>query len=667
VVVESNVLAGPALAVAMIAALAAALLAIASRGHRPAMIVVALSGVATGAAGIALILGPAVVVHAGSVLGYRLVDLRFDGLSGVFLVALGAVGTAASVYAIGYEEAGRSRLGTLSYVVFLTSLGVVFGASNAFTFLFAWEAMALSSAALVLGPRPARAVVRAGYIYIAMTHVATAAIAIALASWSAAAGSLDFAAYRAAAAGLDGPLRDVLFVLLLVGFGTKAGMMPLHVWLPRAHPVAPSHVSALMSGVMIKAGIYGLVRFGIEYMGAGPGWWGVVVLALGAASAVLGILYALSERDLKRLLAFSSIENSGIILIGLGVALLGSAAQSPALVVGGAAAALFHTVNHALFKGLLFLGAGAVQSATHSRDLDRLGGLGRVMPLTAVAFAIGSVAISGLPPLNGFASEWLTFHALLDASGTSDLDPVIRFVCYATVGALGLTAALVLAAFVKATGLTFLALPRSDAAAHAGDVPRSMRAALVLLAGSCVVVGAGAGPIGAVLAGIARAAEDPISTVVSVEELVPPPTLGSYDPLLVAAALLAAAVAVMAVARSGALPARRAPTWTCGIAPEPAFEYTATSFSKPVRLFYEPVLRPDRELRVEFHDGAPFPKRVAYRSETDHVIETRFYGPLHRASITFSQWARRAQQGTLQLYLAYTVGATVILLLVVRP
>jgi hydrogenase-4 component B len=526
--------------------------------------------------------------------------------------------------------------------------------------------MALSSAVLVVGPRPSQSVVRAGYVYLAMTHLATAAIAVAFAAWSAAAGSTQFASWGLASSGLQGPVRDVLFVLVLVGFGTKAGMIPVHVWLPRAHPVAPSHVSALMSGVMIKAGIYGIVRFGIETLGSGPAWWGGLVLAIGAISAVLGVLYALAEHDLKRLLAFHSVENIGIILLGLGVALLGMSARIEPLIVLALAGALFHTFNHALFKALLFLGAGAVQAAAHTRDLNRLGGLARVMPVTALAFGLGAAAISGLPPLNGFASEWLVFQGLLTTGGTTLIDPVMRFSSYLAVGALALTAALAVACFVKATGMTFLAMPRTTAAAEAREVGRLMRGAMVGLAGGCVAVGVAAGPIGSVLADVARSVISPATATAPAGRLVPPVTIGPYDPALVSMAVVGLAVAIAAIAAINARPARRAPTWTCGIIPEPAFEYTATSFSKPLRMFFEPILRPARDLSVELHEGTPFPKRVSYHSEVDHLIETRVYAPAHRVAIAFAQLARRLQQGTLQLYLAYSVGAVIVLLLLAR-
>jgi hydrogenase-4 component B len=667
---DIETLATACIAAAALLVVVGACLALIVDGHRPAMIAATLASVACAVAGVGVVAGPALEARFGGVLGYSLVDLRFDALSGVFLVALGIVGAASSLYALAYHDAHRSRLDTFAYLVFIASLALVFGAASAFSFLFAWEVMALSSAALVVGRAPDRSVARAGYVYLAMTHLATAAIAIAFALWSAAAGSLDFSAWPAAGQTLDGPARDVIFLLVLVGFGTKAGMMPLHVWLPRAHPAAPSHVSALMSGVMIKAGIYGIVRFGIEFLGAGPAWWGVVVLAVGAVSAILGVLYALAEHDLKRLLAFHSVENIGIILLGLGVALIGMTEGATPLIVVGLAAALFHTLNHAMFKALLFLGAGAVQAATRTRDLNRLGGLARLMPVTAISFGLGAAAISGLPPLNGFASEWLTFQGLLSLGGAEQAGLIVRFTGYLAIGALALTAALAVACFVKATGMTFLALPRTEGAANAREVGGAMRIAMAGLAIGCIGVGVLAAPIAAALAGVARgvgaARPDSAALVPPPATLVPPPALGSYAPALLALALLLIGVAVLAAMRLRARPARRAPTWTCGILPEPVFEYTATSFSKPLRLFFEPVLRPERELHVDLHEGTPFPRRISYHSEVDHLIESRVYGPLHRASIVLSEVARRLQHGTLQLYLAYTVGAVVILLLVAR-
>ncbi len=640
------------------------------RSGPAAMLLSVLGSLALVALGIVVIAtGEVVAVSAPSPIGIALVDVRVDALSALFLVALGIVGIAASVFGVGYHghgPAGRDRT-EAAFPVFLLSLALVFASGDVFAFLFAWEVMALSSAALVFGARPDAAVARAGYFYLAVTHLATAAIVVAFAVLAAAAGASDFASLAATTGTLPALGRDVVFVLLLVGFGTKAGAIPFHVWLPRAHPVAPSHVSALMSGVMIKAGIYGIVRFVLEIMGPGPEWWGIAVLAIGVVSALLGVLYALMEHDLKRLLAFHSIENVGIILIGVGVALLAAGQGATALAIVALTAALFHTLNHALFKSALFLAAGSIQAAVGHRDLNGLGGLARTMPVTAFAFVIGAAAISGLPPLNGFASEWLTFQGLLGAGAATALSPLARSAALLAIGGLGLTAALAVACFVKATGVGFLALPRSPGAAAARETSRWMGAAMVGLALACIAVGLAAGPVSVGIAGIAG-------------EVVGTAPLGLADP--VAAVGPGLGGATYAAAWLGALllaltattwfvgvrrrPARRAPTWTCGIVPEPTFQYTATSYAKLIRLYFGRILRPAREVTVELHPGTPFPRTVRYRGEARHVIDERLYQPIHRAAVGVAQLALRLQNGSLQLYLAYSVIAVLVMLVLAR-
>jgi hydrogenase-4 component B len=611
--------------------------------------------------------GSTVSVRVGEVLGFSLIAVRYDQLSGFFLIALGAVGIASSVYGIGY--AGSASIGNArsaaAYPLFLASLALVFGSDDAFAFLFAWELMALSSAALVVGPRPSASVARTGYLYLSMTHIATAALIVAFAILASTAGSTSFGAFGHTAGRLSPAARDVVFVLLLIGFGTKAGAIPLHVWLPRAHPVAPSHVSALMSGVMIKAGIYGIVRFGLDILGPGPEWWGLLVLAIGVTSAVLGVLYALMEHDLKRLLAFHSIENIGIILIGVGVAIVASADGVTALAAVALTAALFHTLNHALFKSVLFLAAGSIQSAVGSRDLNALGGLARAMPVTALAFGIGAAAISGLPPLNGFASEWLTFQGLIGAGGEGALSLVARSGVLLAVAGLGLTTALAVACFVKAIGMSFLALPRTPRAADARETARTMGVAMAGLAVACIGVGVAAGPVSGVIARISGAllGQEPSSTVGAFVPVVGVEAVYAAGPLAVLLAAVAGVTWLVGVRRRTA---RRAPTWTGGIVPEAAFEYTATSYAKLIRLYYGPVLRPAREVSVELHPGTPFPRTVRYRGEVSHLIDERLYEPLHRAAVAAAQLVRRLQSGSLQVYLAYAVAALVILLLVAR-
>lgn len=651
---------------AVAAAILLALAGVLGLSHRTAT-PAAVSAVAGCAAlivlGLAAILGPVINLQMGDVLGFVPIDVRYDPLAGTFLLALGSIGVAASIFAIGYHGSGRSPLDGLAYPVFLGAMALVVGAANIFAFLLAWELMALSSAALVVGPAPGRDEARAGYIYLALTHLATAAIVVAFAILAAAGGTLQIADLTTTAAALPGLTRDLVFLLLLVGFGTKAGMVPLHVWLPRAHPLAPAHVSALMSAVMVAVGSYALLRFCIGVLGAGPTWWAMLVLALGVLSAVVGALYALAERDLKRLLAFSTIENTGIVLLGLATALLGASIGSVAIETLGIAAALFHVLSHALFKGLLFLGVGAVQQSAGSRDLDRLGGLSRVMPWTAALFCVGALAGSSLPPSNGYASEWLTFQGLLASGGASAADDLARFSAYVAVGALGLAAALGLATYVKATGMTFLALPRSDSATQAREAGRPMLTAMALLAIGCVALGLLAAPVGALLQGVAQSSLTEASGPVTAAD---PASLGTWAPILVAIALGSLMIAGWALAQLRTTPIRRAPTWTCGIEPEPAFEYTAASFEKPVRLFFESFYRPEREIRVELVPGTPFRSRVRYRSEVDHLTESWLYRPLHRLGLMFAHTARRLQQGTLQLYVAYIVVAVVVLLLVTR-
>ncbi|MEZ0241172.1 MAG: proton-conducting transporter membrane subunit, partial [Chloroflexota bacterium] len=568
-----------------------------------ALILAALASAAILALGLlALFGGRPITAEAGSVLGFAVVHVRYDPLAGLFLIALGIVGVASSVFGIG-DEAHVSQRGGLdrtraAYPVFLASLVLVFGADDAFAFLLAWELMALSSAVLVVGARPSPEVARAGYLYLTLTHLATAALVVGFAVLAGTAGSTDFAAFGSAATTLPPTARSIVFVLLLIGFGTKAGAIPLHVWLPRAHPVAPSHVSALMSGVMIKAGIYGVIRFGLEILGPGPEWWGLLVLSIGVASAVLGVLYALMEHDLKRLLAFHSIENIGIILIGVGVAMLASSAGAPVLAGLALTAALFHTVNHAMFKAVLFLAAGSVVAAARTRDLNLLGGLARAMPVTAVAFGIGAAAISGLPPLNGFASEWLTFQGLIGAGGSETLSLLARAAALLAVAGLALTAALAVACFVKATGMTFLALPRGQGAAEAAETGAAMGAAMAGLAILCIAIGIAAGPVAGVIAGVAAG---PLHLGPVAEGGIAAPLAG------IAAVYAAAPIALLLAAIAGATwligmrrrTVRRVPTWTGGVVPEPAFEYTATSYAKLIRLYFGPILRPAREVKVE--------------------------------------------------------------------
>ncbi|MBI2365237.1 MAG: hydrogenase 4 subunit B, partial [Deltaproteobacteria bacterium] len=335
-----------------------------------------------------------------------------DRLSTFFVVVIAVGAIPAALYALGYtrEYTGKHSLAGMgiAFNVFIAAMILVALARNLLTFLALWELMSLASYFLVMTEHEREDTVRAGWIYFVMTHAGFAALFLGFLLLALATGTMDFADWGAAAAKLDPTSRNLIFVLLALGFGSKAGVIPLHVWLPRAHPAAPSHVSALMSGVMIKLGVYGLVRVAFDWLGTGPVWWGGAILVVGAVSAVLGVLYALVEHDLKRLLAYHSVENIGIIMLGLGGGMLFQLSHLPGLAALALVAGLYHTLNHAAFKSLLFMGAGAVLHATHTRNMEEMGGLIKRMPQTAALFLVGSVAIAALPPLNGFISEWLT-------------------------------------------------------------------------------------------------------------------------------------------------------------------------------------------------------------------------------------------------------------------
>ena len=414
-----------------------------------------------------------------------------DRLSAFFIVVIALGAIPAALYAIGYtrEYAGKYSLAAMGFAfnVFIAAMILVALARNLLTFLALWEIMSLASYFLVITEHKREETLGAGWVYFVMTHAGFAALFLGFLLLARATGTMAFADWSAAAAKLEPSSRNLIFILLAVGFGSKAGVIPLHIWLPRAHPAAPSHVSALMSGVMIKLGVYGLVRVAFDWLGIGPMWWGGLVLVVGAVSAVLGVLYALVEHDLKRLLAYHSVENIGIILLGLGAAMLFQTHRLGALAALALIAALYHTLNHATFKSLLFLGAGAVLHATHTRNMEEMGGLIKRMPQTAVFFLVGSVAIAALPPFNGFISEWLTFQSLLLSFQISA--HTVNLIFALGVAALALTSGLAAACFVKAFGITFLALPRSEPAARAREVAWTMRAAMALLALACVVLG----------------------------------------------------------------------------------------------------------------------------------------------------------------------------------
>lgn len=642
--------------------------------------VAALGACVGSAAGLALGLSAIIAGQAFTLTSARILPLtglmvHLDGLSAFFLVIIGLLGLAAAIYGFGYSASyeGRYSLRMIGAPlnVLLLSLSCCVMAGNALTFLIGWEAMSLSAYCLVLTEHDQPETVRAGIWYIAMTHAGFAALLAMFLLMSGGDLTSSFAAMRASAAALSPALRNVIFVLALFGFGTKAGIVPLHVWLPMAHPVAPSHVSALMSGVVIKMGIYGLVRVTLDLLGIGPAWWGGVVLGVGAVSALLGVLYALMEHDLKRLLAFHSVENIGIILIGIGAGMIFRSYGLLTLAALGLIGGLYHTINHATFKGLLFLGAGSVLHATHTRNMEEMGGLIKRMPVTAFCFLIGSMAISALPPLNGFVSEWIIFQSLLGGFNIPKAEVAVMMPL--AVAMLALTSGLAAACFVKAFGITFLAIPRSHEAEHAREAPLSMRAAMVMLAAACVILGLApfvvVPAMGGMIAGLGGLPNTQVEFTLGLS-LSSPNGFGRISPALIAAggAMLLALVPLAMLLLRVNWKRRISESWGCGrVGQTPRMEYTATAFAEPLRRVFAELYRPTKELTIDFHpESKYFVQSIGYRSEITPWFEKYIYDPFLWFIRLLAGVVRRMQSGSLHAYLVYVTLALVILLLFAR-
>lgn len=596
-----------------------------------------------------------------------------DSLGAVFVLAAGAVAVAASIYAIGYSGHGLdSRPVQTAYPLFVMSLLLVPAAASVSTLLVAWELMALTSLLLVTAEHRERRQVReAAWWYGVMTHVSLVAILIALVWFAAAAGGESFDDLRSATTSIPEGIRSGVFLLALAGFGAKAGMVPLHVWLPRAHPEAPSHVSAMMSGVMVKMGIYGLLRVGWDLLGGGPVWWGITVLALGVLSALFGILHALVADDIKQLLAYSTTENVGLILVGIGAAGVYASGGNRTLAAVAVTAALLHVINHALFKGLLFLGAGSAVMASGTRKLDRLGGLIKRMPVTTACFAVGSLAIAALPPLNGFASEWLLLKSLV--RGASDQSVAAATVMPLAAGAVALTGGLAAAAFVKALGTGFLAMPRSRGAEAAVEVGPSMRFGMVTLAAACVALGLAPGlvisPLQHSVQALTGLSNGPGVALVGIG-MEATASAGRVSPGAIALALSGAVVAIWAVARLARVRRQRrlVEAWGCGRSVQTArMEYTATSFAEPLRRVFDDVLRPELDLDVSHATESRYHLESArYRVGITDAFESRLYRPIVEVLRRFGERARVIQSGSIHLYLGYMLVVVLVVLVVAR-
>jgi formate hydrogenlyase subunit 3/multisubunit Na+/H+ antiporter MnhD subunit len=598
--------------------------------------------------------------------------MRLDALSGFFFAVVGLLLVAVSFYGPAYvrefERSGQP-LAVLGLFTGLFAAGMllVLLADDAFAFMVAWELMSVSSYFLVTFQHQNAPNRRAGFLYLLMAHVGALAILLGFGVLAGFGGNFTFDAMRAAP--LTPLWASIAFALAFFGFGMKAGMVPLHAWLPEAHPVAPSHISALMSGVMLKVAIYGFIRVTYDLVGDIHWQWGLTVLVVGTFTALLGVLYALMQHDLKRLLAWSSIENIGIIFMGLGLSMIFLGTNHPALGVIGLIAALYHVLNHAVFKGLLFLGAGAVLYRTHERDLEHLGGLIHRMPVTATLFLVGCISISALPPFNGFVSEWLTFQAALQTPKLEN--GVLRAILPIAAALLALTGALAAAAFVKVYGVAFLGRARERRAAHAREVPAGMLIGMGMLAVLCLLLG--------ILP----------TTVIGVINAVPqlllgqtPPSLtahgwlwltpvsadvASYSAPLVLAAILITAFVGRLLLRRNANPVRRGAPWDCGFGPlNTRMQYTSAAFAQPIRRVFGPVWKVQEQIDVT-RASAPATLVTGIRHQL-HIHDwswLKLYEPVGHLVMAGARRIGLLHSGSIRTYLMYSFATLLLLLWIV--
>lgn len=637
--------------------------------YRGFSIAIGLSTSAVGVAGVWLgvlaLFGPAREVRIGWLLPLAGVQLQLDPLGGIFIALTGTVAVPVGIYAIGYAH-HLSRTAMAVLPLFVAAMLLVPAAGSVTTFLFAWELMAVASLVLVLADHTRPRVRSAALVYAVMTQLGFVAILVGLMVLSAAGGADRFADLTDVSEGT----RTVVFLLTLAGFGSKAGLVPLHAWLPRAHPEAPTPVSALMSAAMVSLGIYGIMRIDLQLLGPGPRWWALTLLIVGAASALYGVLQASVASDLKRLLAYSTTENMGLITLALGAATLFADAGAAAPATIAMTAAVLHLLAHAVFKCLAFMAAGSVLSATGLRDLDRLGGLARRMPATTTLFGVGALGATGLPLGAGFVSEWLLLQSLIRAPGD---DAVVALMGPLAMGAVALTVGLGVATMVKAFGIGFLARPRSEPASAATESSRAMLLGMTIAAVGCALIAVVPGLIAPALRRVLEtlpAAQDVEFTDFGILIRLPG-VPGSIAPAVIAAALV---VAILAVVLASQWRARRRPEterlplWACGAADLTSrMQYTATSFAEPLQRVFDDVLRPDTAIEVTpTAESRYMADRVTYRNRIGDAVEERLYTPIVRAVAAAAGVVRRAHTGSIHLYLAYGALGVLIVLVVAK-
>jgi len=577
-------------------------------------------------------------------------SLKIDQLSTFFIFIISLITLFSSIYALDYVKHyfKKYNIGALGFFfhLFIVGMLLVVTSSNGIFFLIAWEIMSVASYFLVIYDRNDLKNVQAGFTYLVMTHIGTVFIIIAFLIMYRFTGSFDFDAIKSGSLSIPQLMKNVIFILALIGFGTKAGIVPFHIWLPVAHPAAPSHVSALMSGVMIKTGIYMMIRIFLDLMQPVPVWWGLLILIIGSISSLLGVLFALTEHDIKKLLAYHSIENIGIILLGLGSSLTFTSLNMPGLALLSLTASLFHTLNHATFKSLLFMGAGAVIKETHTRNMEEYGGLIRYMPQTALFFLVGSMAISALPPFNGFFSEWLTYQALFQ--GIFTLDSTIKWIFIFATGSLAFTGGLALACFVKAFGATFLARSRSEEKHQIKEAPLSLRIGMGGLSLLTLILGIFSGKI------ITFAQKN-----VHLSSSVSAPNFFLSFLVIILAVILIARYLINKNQKeivSG--------TWDCGTTLGPRMEITATGFARSIILIFKGILKPTIQHDIEYHDSENryLPKSKLVTLKVQDIHHSYFYQPLKQIINIISFKIKRTQSGITNAYILYIFIALIVAL-----
>ncbi len=589
--------------------------------------------------------------------------IQLDALSAWFILPMLLLLVAAALYAVDYMAAFRERhLGVpaLFFNLLATSMVMVVLSRNAVLFLMSWEVMSVTSFFLVTFEDEKPKVREAGWVYLIATHLGTASIFVLFVLMGREAGSMDFDKWAAMGTigTWPGGMAGSMFILAVIGFGTKAGFMPFHVWLPEAHPAAPSHVSAVMSGVMIKTGVYGVLRM-LTYLGTPAAWWGWLLLGVGLVSGILGVINALAQHDLKRLLAYSSVENVGIMTIGMGIGVLGISMAAPAVAILGFSACLLHFANHAMFKGLLFLGAGSILHVTGTRQMDRLGGLLKKMPVTGLCFLLGVVAICGLPPMNGFIGEVVLFMAGFKAATSLELSRAIAGV--AVILGMGLIGGLAVVCFTKAFGIVFLGEPRGGEEQHAHESGRWMQTGMAILVCACICASLAA-PI------LIRKASEIAAGMGRYDHNAAVLNLAAFSNVMNLVVLvflvLGLLIALLVWMRSRLLSGRKiesAATWGCGyVASSSRVQYTGSSFVQPATMLYRLVLRMRR--RYSTPKGF-FPSHSSFLSETPDVWQRVIYGPAFASLAAWLSKLRWLQQGQVQLYVLY-MAATLLALLI---